>query len=63
MHQYWPPTSASDLNPHQVFHQRDKEKRWFRKKRQNDIEAYKKMRQLRMDFERVGTLCEDTLDT
>ncbi|KAL3785513.1 hypothetical protein ACHAW5_005267 [Stephanodiscus triporus] len=58
LRRYWPPTSASDLNPHQVFRQRDKEKRRLRKKRQNDIEAYKKMRQLRMDFERVGTLCE-----
>ena len=49
---------ASDQNPHQVFRQRDKEKRRLRKKRQNDMEAYKKMKQLKLDFERVGVLCE-----
>jgi len=58
LRRYWPPTSASDLNPHQVFRQRDKEKRRLRKKRQNDLEAYRKMRQLRADFERVGMLCD-----
>ncbi|KAL7438312.1 hypothetical protein ACHAXH_009401 [Discostella pseudostelligera] len=58
LRRYWPPTSASDQNPHQVFRQRDKEKRRLRKKRQNDIEAYKKMKQLKLDFERVGVLCE-----
>ncbi len=58
LRRYCPPTSASDLNPHQVFRQREKEKRRLRKKRQNDLEAYRKMRQLRMDFERVGTLCD-----
>jgi enhancer of polycomb-like protein len=41
-----------------VFRQRDKEKRWLRKKRQNEMEAYRKMRQLRADFERVGRLCD-----
>ena len=58
LRRYWPPTMASDQNPHQVFRQRDKEKRRLRKKRQNDIEAYKKMKQLKLDFERVGVLCE-----
>lgn len=58
LRRYWPPTSASDPNPNQVFRQRDKEKRRLRKKRQNDIEAYKKMKQLKLDFERVGVLCE-----
>ncbi|KAL3817260.1 hypothetical protein ACHAXA_007114 [Cyclostephanos tholiformis] len=58
LRRFCPPTSASDLNPHQVFRQREKEKRRLRKKRQNDLEAYRKMRQLRMDFERLGTLCD-----
>ncbi len=58
LRRYWPATSASDPNPHQVFRQRDKEKRRLRKKRQNDTEAYKKMKQLKLDFERVGVLCE-----
>lgn len=58
LRRYCPPTAASDQNPHQVFRQRDKEKRRLRKKRQNYIEAYKKMKQLKMDFERVGVLCE-----
>ena len=47
-----------NLNLHQVFRQRDKEKRRLHKKRQNDMEAYRKMRQLRADFERVGRLCD-----
>ena len=42
----------------QVFRQRGKEKRRLRKKRQNDMEAHRKMRQLRADFERVGRLCD-----
>jgi len=36
----------------------DKEKRRLRKKRQNDDEAYEKMRRLRADFEGVRALCE-----
>ena len=55
------PTSASNLNPHQVFRQRDKKNSRLRKKRQNDMELYRKMRQLRVDFERVGRLCNSIL--
>lgn len=58
LRRFWPVTSVSDLNPHMVFRPRDKEKRKLRKKRQNDMESYKKMMRLKSDFERVKTLCE-----
>mmetsp|Transcript_8761 Transcript_8761/g.15936 ORF Transcript_8761/g.15936 Transcript_8761/m.15936 type:complete len:960 (+) Transcript_8761:72-2951(+) len=58
LRRYWPPTAATDTNPHQVFRQPSKEKRRLRKKKQNDLEAYKKMKQLKLDFERVKILCE-----
>ena len=59
LRRYWPPTAASNVDPHQVFRQHAKEnKRRLRKKKQNDMEAYKKMKQLKFDFERVGVLCE-----
>ncbi|KAL9182604.1 hypothetical protein ACHAXT_013256 [Thalassiosira profunda] len=58
LRRYWPPTAPTDTNPHQVFRHRETEKRRLRKKRQNDIEAYRKMRQLKADFERVGGLCD-----
>ena len=41
-----------------VFRPRDKEKRNLRKKRQNDLTSYNKMRMLKMDFEKVKTLCD-----
>jgi len=58
LRRYWPPTAATDTNPHQVFRVPNKEKRRLRKKKQNDAEAYKKMKQLKSDFERVRALCE-----
>mmetsp|Transcript_15311 Transcript_15311/g.33081 ORF Transcript_15311/g.33081 Transcript_15311/m.33081 type:complete len:829 (+) Transcript_15311:165-2651(+) len=58
LRRYWPVTSSTDLNPHMVFRPRDKEKRKLRKKRQNDIEAYNKMKMLKMDFERLDVLCD-----
>ena len=41
-----------------MFRRHDKEKRRLRKKRQNDAEAYEKMRRLRAGFEGVRALCE-----
>ncbi|KAL7551960.1 hypothetical protein ACHAWF_015170 [Thalassiosira exigua] len=59
LRRYWPPTSAADTNPHQVFRQREGEnRRRLRKKRQNDREAHRRMRRLRSDFERVRVLCD-----
>lgn len=43
LRRFWPATSSSDVNPHMVFRPRDKEKRKLRKKRQNDVESYKKV--------------------
>lgn len=56
LRRYWPVTSTNDVNPHMVFRPRDKVKRKLRKKRQNDYEAYKKMVQLKVDFEKLQVL-------
>ena len=59
LRRYQTPTSASDPDPKKVFRQRDKEpKRRLRKKKQNDIEAYTKMKMLKHDFESVKVLCD-----
>mmetsp|Transcript_11299 Transcript_11299/g.23817 ORF Transcript_11299/g.23817 Transcript_11299/m.23817 type:complete len:1062 (+) Transcript_11299:52-3237(+) len=58
LRRYWPVTSTNDVNPHMVFRPRDKVKRKLRKKRQNDYEAYKKMVQLKVDFERLRVLTD-----
>ena len=55
---FWPATSTTDINPHMVFRPRDKEKRKLRKKRQNDVESYRKMKLLKLDFEKAKTLCD-----
>ena len=58
LRKYWPVTSANDTNPHLVFRPREKEKYKLRKKRTNDMEAYRKMRRLREDFHRLRTLLD-----
>ena len=58
LRRYHPVTASNDTNPHMVFRQREQEKRRLRKKRQNDIEAYKKMVVLQRDFEKLRGLCE-----
>ena len=58
LRRYHPVTASNDTNPHMVFRQREQEKRRLRKKRQNDIEAYKKMLVLQHDFEKLRGLCE-----
>ncbi|GMH60448.1 hypothetical protein TL16_g03053, partial [Triparma laevis f. inornata] len=57
----WPSTSATDTNPHAVFRPREKEKYKLRRMRKNDLEAYKKLILLRMDFERLKHLAQETL--
>ena len=60
---YWPQTPASDTNPHHVFRPRDKERyRLRRQQRKNDIEAYRKMQQLRREFGRARELLQLVLE-
>jgi len=58
LRKYWPVTASNDTNPHMVFRPREKEKYKLRKKRQNDLDAYKKMKQLRVDFMKVRVLVD-----
>eukprot|EP00934_Nitzschia_sp_Nitz4_P000268 Nitzschia sp. Nitz4//scaffold76_size158648//47065//48882//NITZ4_002538-RA/size158648-processed-gene-0.234-mRNA-1//1//CDS//3329557821//268//frame0 len=57
LRRFWPVTATDDTNPHLVFRPREKEKYKLRKKRQNDLEAYRKMEQLKQDFAHVRVLC------
>jgi hypothetical protein len=47
LRRFWPVTSTEDSNPHLVFRPREKEKYKLRKKRQNDMDAYRKLQQLK----------------
>ncbi len=58
LRKYWPVTASNDTNPHMVFRPREKEKYKLRKKRQNDLDAFKKMKQLRLDFLKVRVLLD-----
>lgn len=58
LRKYWPVTATNDTNPHMVFRPREKEKYKLRKKRQNDMDAFRKMKQLRFDFKKVRTLLD-----
>lgn len=58
LRRFWPVTSTDDTNPHMVFRPREKEKYKLRKKRQNDANAYRKMKQLREDFDNLRTVLE-----
>jgi enhancer of polycomb-like protein len=61
LRRFWPVTSTDDTNPHLVFRTREKEKYKLRKKRQNDMEAFRKLKQLREDFDNLravlGLVC------
>eukprot|EP01034_Spumella_vulgaris_P030038 gene30038-37188_t len=60
---YWPQVASSDCNPHQVFRTRDKERYRLRKtQKRNDVEAFRKMQQLRKDFSRAKVLLELVLE-
>lgn len=56
LRRFWPVTSTEDSNPHLVFRPREKEKYKLRKKRQNDMDAYRKLHQLRQDFSQIRLL-------
>ena len=58
LRRFWPVTASDDTNPHLVFRPRQKEKYKLRKKRQNDMEAFRKMKQLRSDFDKVRVLLD-----
>jgi len=58
LRRYWPVTASNDCNPHLVFRPREKEKYTLRKKRKNDMDAFKKMQLLKRDFERVRMLLD-----
>jgi enhancer of polycomb-like protein len=56
LRRFWPVTSTEDSNPHLVFRPREKEKYKLRKKRQNDMDAYRKLQQLKQDFSQIRIL-------
>ena len=58
LRRFWPVTSSDDTNPHLVFRPREKEKYKLRKKRQNDMESYRKLMQLKQDFQHVRILLD-----
>ena len=58
LRRFWPVTSTDDTNPHLVFRPREKEKYKLRKKRQNDMDAFRKMKQLRSDFDNLRAVLE-----
>lgn len=53
LRRFWPVTSTEDTNPHLVFRPREKEKYKLRKKRQNDMDSYRKLQQLKEDFSQI----------
>jgi hypothetical protein len=55
---YWPPTSATDTNPHMVFRPREKERYRLRKHRKNDLDSYRKLQQLRREFSGAQSLLQ-----
>jgi enhancer of polycomb-like protein len=58
LRKYWPQTPLNDTNPHLVFRPREKERYKLRKHRKNDMDGYRKLQQLRGDFERVRHLLD-----
>lgn len=58
LRRFWPVTSTDDTNPHLVFRPREKEKYKLRKKRQNDMDAYLKLKQLRSDFDNLRAVLD-----
>ncbi|CAI5721398.1 unnamed protein product [Peronospora destructor] len=58
LRRYWPQTPLNDTNPHSVFRPREKERYKLRKHRKNDLEGFRKLQQLRVDFERVRRILD-----
>jgi len=57
LRRFWPKTAPTDTNPHCVFRPREKERYKLRKHRKNDVDAFRKLQQLRRDFEAARELC------
>lgn len=57
LRRFWPKTAPTDTNPHCVFRPREKERYKLRKHRKNDLDAFRKLQQLRRDFETTRELC------
>ena len=58
LRRFWPPTSSDDTNPYHTFRPREKDKYRLRRKRQNDAEAYRKLKQLRKDFDNLRAVVD-----
>lgn len=58
LRRFWPTTSTMETNPNLCFRPREKEKYKLRKKRQNDMDAFRKMTQLRNDFDNLRSVLE-----
>jgi enhancer of polycomb-like protein len=58
LRRFWPVTSTEDTNPHLVFRPREKEKYKLRKKRQDDLDSYQKLKQLRSDFDNLRAVMD-----
>lgn len=58
LRRFWPVTSSDDTNPHLVFRPREKEKYKLRRKRQNDSDSYRKLQQLRADFDNLRAILD-----
>nr|CCA26404.1 conserved hypothetical protein [Albugo laibachii Nc14] len=58
LRKYWPQTPLNDTNPHLVFRPREKERYKLRKHRKNDMEGYRKLIQLRNDFQKIWKLMD-----
>ncbi|TDH68856.1 hypothetical protein CCR75_005265 [Bremia lactucae] len=58
LRRFWRQTPLNDTNPHAVFRPREKERYKLRKHRKNDLEGFRKLQQLRVDFERVRRLLD-----
>eukprot|EP01038_Epipyxis_sp_PR26KG_P004496 gene4496-6352_t len=56
---YWPAITSSDSNPYQVFRTRDREKYRLRKQqKRNDVDAFRKMQQLRKEFSKAKSIMQ-----
>lgn len=58
LRRFWPVTSTDDTNPHLVFRPREKEKYKLRKKRQNDMDSFRKLKQLHSNFTHLKAIME-----
>ncbi|GBG28545.1 Enhancer of polycomb-like 1 [Hondaea fermentalgiana] len=58
LRRFWPATAADDSSPNLTFRPLEKERYRLRKKRQNNMDSYEKMLQLKNDFEMMRCLLD-----